>query len=79
MTACDEPWTGSTRTIPPRCSPGSPSKLGAGSASPRARCMWIRPPFRVSGECVVEEADGTDPQTIAVTYGYSRDHRADLK
>jgi transposase len=35
--------------------------------------------FSVSGEYVVEEADGTDPQTIAVTYGYSRDHRADLK
>src|SRR5260221_1625141 len=35
--------------------------------------------FSVSGEDVVEEADGTDPQTIAVTYGYSRDHRADLK
>jgi transposase len=33
----------------------------------------------VSGEYVVEEADGTDPQTIVVTYGYSRDHRADLK
>jgi hypothetical protein len=31
---------------PPRCSLGSPSKLGAGSASPRARCMWIQPPFR---------------------------------
>jgi hypothetical protein len=35
--------------------------------------------FSVSGEYVVEEADGTDPLTIAVTYGYSRDHRADLK
>jgi transposase len=35
--------------------------------------------FSVSGEYVVEEADGTDAHAIAVTYGYSRDHRADLK
>jgi transposase len=33
----------------------------------------------VSGESASEEADGNDAQTIAVTYGYSRDHRADLK
>ncbi|HZC78181.1 MAG TPA: IS1634 family transposase, partial [Ktedonobacterales bacterium] len=35
--------------------------------------------FAVSGEYASAEADGADAQTIAVTYGYSRDHRADLK
>jgi transposase len=35
--------------------------------------------FSVSGEYAADEADGTDAQAIAVTYGYSRDHRADLK
>lgn len=35
--------------------------------------------FSVSGEYVVVETDGADSQTIAGTYGYSRDHHADLK
>jgi transposase len=35
--------------------------------------------FSVSGAYPAEEADGADTHTIAVTYGYSRDHRADLK
>jgi transposase len=34
--------------------------------------------FAVSGEYEPKET-GTDAQTIAITYGYSRDHRADLK
>jgi transposase len=37
--------------------------------------------FAVSGEYAPErdDPDAADAQTIAVTYGYSRDHRADLK
>ena len=34
--------------------------------------------FAVSGEYAPEEGD-LDAHTIAVTYGYSRDHREDLK
>src|SRR5262245_59788450 len=35
--------------------------------------------FSVSGEYAAEEGEETDEHVIAVTYGYSRDHRADLK
>jgi transposase len=35
--------------------------------------------FSVSGEYAAEEGEATDEHVIAVTYGYSRDHRADLK
>src|SRR5215469_13835616 len=34
--------------------------------------------FSVSGEYLPEEGD-LDASVIAITYGYSRDHRADLK
>ena len=34
--------------------------------------------FSVTGEYATEEED-LEAQTIAVTYGYSRDHRADLQ
>src|SRR5215831_7493180 len=35
--------------------------------------------FSVSGEYAPEEEEEEDAQVVAVTYGYSRDHRADLK
>jgi transposase len=35
--------------------------------------------FAVSGEYVPEDGEESDEHLIAVTYGYSRDHRADLK
>src|SRR5260370_20642253 len=35
--------------------------------------------FAVSGEDVPGEGEQSDEHLIAVTYGYSRDHRADLK
>jgi transposase len=35
--------------------------------------------FSVSGEYATAEADAADAHTLAVTYGYSRDRRADLK
>jgi transposase len=35
--------------------------------------------FAVSGEYAQDEGDDVDAQAIAITYGYSRDHRQDLK
>jgi transposase len=35
--------------------------------------------FAVSGEYARDEEGDSDAHTIAITYGYSRDHRADLK
>jgi transposase len=35
--------------------------------------------FAVSGEYAQDDGDDVDAQAIAITYGYSRDHRQDLK
>ncbi len=63
-----------------------PTTLFAGIAAQARRVFGIRArqvhvdttSFSVSGAYVPEEGD-LDATTIAITYGYSRDHRADLK
>src|SRR5215470_14733578 len=63
-----------------------PTTLFAGIAAQARRVFGIgarqvhvdTTSFSVSGTYVLEEGD-LDATTIAVTYGYSRDHRADLK
>lgn len=63
-----------------------PTTLFAGIATQAQRCFGIRArqvhgdttSFSVSGAYVPEEGD-LDATTIAITYGYSRDRRADLK
>src|SRR5262245_3079958 len=63
-----------------------PTTLFAGIALRARRAFGLRArqvpvdttSFAVTGEYAREPAD-LDAQTIAITYGYSRDHRADLK
>src|SRR5215813_8496507 len=63
-----------------------PTTLFAGIATQARRVFGIRArqvhvdttSFSVSGAYVPEEGD-VDATAIAITYGYSRDHRADLK
>lgn len=63
-----------------------PTTLFAGIAAQARRIFGVRArqvhvdttSFSVSGAYVPEEG-GLDATTIAITYGYSRDHRADLK
>src|SRR5215469_7201312 len=63
-----------------------PTALFAGIAAQARRVFGITArqihvdttSFSVSGEYLPEEGD-LDASVIAITYGYSRDHRADLK
>ena len=83
-TVWDARWTGCTRTVPPRCSPASPgiARQARQRFGVTTRQVHVdTSSFAVSGEYAPDSADpeAADAHTIAVTYGYSRDHRADLK
>src|SRR5262249_38921272 len=73
-TAWDGRWTGCMHSIRRRCSPGLRSKPAAGPAVPR-QVHVDTTSFATSDEYLAEEPDA---KTIAVTYGYSRDDRAEL-
>ena len=61
----------------PRCLLDWRCKLVAASVSPCTTCISIPPRSREDGDYATK--DEGDPVAVAITYGYSRDHREDLK
>jgi len=71
-------WTGCTRTIPRSYSQASPPKRKIFGVS--ARHVHVdTTSFSVSGAYAGDESGESEANMIAITYGYSRDHREDLK
>jgi transposase len=71
-------WIGSMKTTRQRCLQASLSRRAKCSGSEHVYVATTS--FSVSGDYTgAKEAGEFDVSTIAITYSYSRDHRADLK
>jgi hypothetical protein len=70
-------WTGCTRTIPRSSLQASRRKRKIFGVS--ARQVHVdTTSFAVSGSYEIDEQQESEADVIAITYGYSRDHREDL-